>query len=342
MARKTKMNSLTSPELLAQVNPNNKRLKEDFITYLRSMRRSEGTISQYSSDIDIFWVWNLQNNGNKDFAKISKRDYVAYQNWLVNVNENSPARVRRLKAAISSMSNFVEAILDDEEEFANFRSAIRKVESPANVKVREKTVFSDDMLEGLLNTLVEKKQYEKACMLALAMGSGRRKAELTRFKVSYFDESNIMYGSLYKTPEKVKTKGRGTGKFIHCYTMAKIFQPYLNMWIEERSRLGISSEWLFPNPANPAEHIPESTMNSWATSFSKIMNMDFYWHAVRHYTTTHMLRLGLPSEVVQQLFAWDSLEMVSVYDDRETEELFSKYFNEDGIVQVENKSISEL
>lgn len=336
------MNSLTSPDLLDQVNPNNKRLQDDFLNYMRSMQRSEGTIYQYSHDLDIFWVWNLQNNGNKDFSKISKRDYVAYQNWLVNTNGNSPARVRRLKATVSSMSNFVEAILDDEEEFMNFRSAIKKVESPANVKVREKTVFTDEMLETLLNVLVERKQYEKACMLALAMGSGRRKAELPRFKVSYFDDENIMYGSLYKTPEKIKTKGRGTGKYINCYTMSKIFKPYFDLWMKERERLGIKSEWLFPNPANTDEHIPVSTLNSWADSFSRMMGMSFYWHAVRHYTTTHLLRLGLPSEVVQQLFAWDSLEMVRVYDDRETEELFSKYFNEDGVVQVENKSIIDL
>lgn len=47
MPRKTKMNDLTSPELIAQVNPGNARLKQDFIDYLRSMQRSPGTINGY-------------------------------------------------------------------------------------------------------------------------------------------------------------------------------------------------------------------------------------------------------------------------------------------------------
>ncbi len=106
MPRKTKQNEITSPELLNQVNPDNVRLKQDFIAYLQSVQRSPKTIAGYSNDIDIFWVWNLQNNGNKFFPKISKRDYAAYQHWLINENGNSPARVRRLKSAISSLSNY--------------------------------------------------------------------------------------------------------------------------------------------------------------------------------------------------------------------------------------------
>lgn len=69
MPRKTKQNEITSPELLNQVNPDNVRLKQDFIAYLQSVQRSPKTIAGYSNDIDIFWVWNLQNNGNKFFLK---------------------------------------------------------------------------------------------------------------------------------------------------------------------------------------------------------------------------------------------------------------------------------
>ena len=36
MGRKTKQNHLTSPELLEQVNPENLRLLDDFLDYLKS------------------------------------------------------------------------------------------------------------------------------------------------------------------------------------------------------------------------------------------------------------------------------------------------------------------
>ena len=222
MPRKTKQNDITSPELLQKINPSNMRLKQDFLAYLQSIQRSPGTIAGYSNDLDILFVWNYQYNNDKDFIKISKRDWAAYQNWLINVNQNSPARIRRLKAAASSLSNYISNILDDEEEFKDFRPVVRKIENPALQKVRKKTVWEDEELENLLSDLTEKKQYEKACALALAMYSGRRKAELCRFKVDDFKEENLVCnGALYKTSEPIRTKGFGLGKYIYCYTLAK-------------------------------------------------------------------------------------------------------------------------
>lgn len=194
MPRKTKQNDITSPELLRQVNPDNMRLKQDFLDYLRSVQRSPKTIAGYDNDIDIFWVWNLTHNNNKFFPKITKRDYASYQSWLINENGNSPARVRRLKSTISSMSNFVANMLDDEDEFKDFRSVVRKVENPAMQQVRKKTVWSDEALDELFGRLTESGQHKKACAVALAMCSGRRKAELCRFRVDDFREENLVCG----------------------------------------------------------------------------------------------------------------------------------------------------
>jgi len=96
LSRKTQQNTITSPELLAQVNAENTRLLEDFVTYMRSVQRSDRTINGYINDIHIFFVWNLLNNKNKFFVEITKRDIIAYQNWLISTNKNSPSRVRRL------------------------------------------------------------------------------------------------------------------------------------------------------------------------------------------------------------------------------------------------------
>lgn len=340
MARKTQQNSITTPELLEKVNPENKRLLDDFVTYLKSIQRSEKTIKGYINDIEIFFVWNLQNNRNKFFTEISKRDVISYQNWLINENKNSPARVRRLKAALSSMSNYIENILDD--EYQGFRSIIKKVESPVNQPVREKTVFSDEQLDLLLDELVKRKRYDQACMLALAMCSGRRKSELVRFKASYFTDENIVCGSLYKTPEKVKTKGRGLGKFIYCYVLSAKFKPYLDLWIDEKEKRGIQSEWIFPSDGEPSEQMSPDTLNSWALTFTKILNMDFYWHSIRHYFTTHLARLGLPDSIIQEIVGWDSADMVKIYKDISADEQLEKYFDENGIKQVKETALSDL
>lgn len=338
MPRKTQQNDITSPALLSQVNPDNMRLKNDFIAYLQSVQRSPKTIAGYENDIDIFWVWNLQHNENKFFPKISKRDFAAYQHWLINENGNSPARVRRLKSAISSMSNYVENILDDEDEFKGFRSSIKKIENPAMQQVRKKTIWEDDELDALLDKLSVDGQYKKACALALAMCSGRRKAELCRFSIDDFKDDNLVCGgALYKTSEPIQTKGFGLGKYIYCYTLAKKFKPYFDAWISDREEKGIDSKWLFPSVNNQNEQMSETTLNSWANTFSRITGKDFYWHSLRHYFTTHLAKLGLPDNIIQDIVGWDSADMVRIYKDISAEEQISQYFDENGEVKADAK-----
>lgn len=342
MGRKTVMNDLTTPEEIAAYNSENRQLKEDFLEYLRSTQRSPGTLKGYNSDLDIFFVWNMKYNGDKSFVNLTKRNIVAFQNWLITENKNSPARVRRIKSALSSFSNYIENICDDEYE--NFRPIIRKIENPVNTAVREKTVLTREQLDYLLDTLVNQGNEQIACCIALAAFSGRRKSELVRFKVSYFDESNVYLGSLYKTPEKIKTKGRGLGKYIYCYTLKHDFQPYLNLWLEKRARLGIENEELFVvkhgNGYTPAT---DQTVSGWAEQCERILGVPFYMHSLRHFFTTQLsAEKNLPDEVIKKLVGWDSLEMVSLYKDVDIEEELGKYFDENGVKTVEQGSITSL
>lgn len=343
--RTTVYNNITSPEKLAQVNQDNLELEKDFLEYLGSIDRSKGTIKQYQANLHVFWCWNLENNKNKHFVDLSKREIAKFQSHAINVWQWSPKRIRTVKATISSLSNYIEAILDDEYE--DYRPIVRKIESPADESVRVKTVFQMEDLQPLLDELVNREEYMKACVLALAMYSGKRKAELTRFKVSYFDDLNLICGgALYKTPEKMVTKGRGQrGKLLDVYTLAKPFKPYLDLWLEERNKLGISSEWLFPKYKDGKwidEHIDPSLLDSYAKTFSNILNKPLYFHSLRHAFTTYLLEQNLPENVVQMIQGWSSSDMVRVYDDRSGDSQLEKYFGSDGIKQITQKELSDL
>lgn len=241
------------------------------------------------------------------------------------------------------MSNFIENILDEEEEYSGYRAVIRKIESPVKEEVREKTIFEPEELRRLLDYLVDQKKYMQACVLALAMYSGRRKSELPRFKVSYFNEENIFLGSLYKTPEKVKTKGRGSrGKMLDLYVLKREFDPYLKLWLEERKEKGIISEWLFPSPNNPSEPIKPECLDNWVGAYTKFLGKDFYWHSLRHFFTTQCFKANLPSSVIQEIIGWESADMCNLYNDTTTEETLAQYFDENGIKDIQQKSLSDI
>lgn len=344
--RTTVYNKITSPERLAQVNPKNIELGKDFLDYLISIDRSKKTVSSYENDILIFWCWNLEHNNNKFFTELTKREVAKFQNYAMNTWGWSPNRVRRVKSTLSSMSNYIENILDDEPEFQGYRPIIKKIENPVKKEVRDKTVFTDEQLTFLLDKLIDEEKFAQACMLSLAMNNGRRKAELPRMKVSYFTDDNIIYGSLYKSPEPIVTKGRGSnGKSLTIFTLCKPFKPYLDLWLNYREEHGITSQWLIPRCINGEytdEQVPITMMDSWAETFTRILGVPFYWHSLRHYFTTACSKSGLPDDVIRMLIGWESNDMVTLYKDVSIDEEFGKYFGEDGIKQVEQKSITDF
>lgn len=346
--RSTVYNEITSDEKIKLINEDNKQLEEDFLEYLSSTDKSMGTIKQYKANLHIFWCWCYEYNKNKFFIEITKREAIKFQNHALNEWKWSPKRIRTVKATLRSLENYIVKILDD--EFPNYKRIWSEIESPTDEAVRTKSVLQMEDIEWLLNALVEKQDYIRACMLALAIFSGKRKAELTRFKASYFDDANLICGgALYKTPEKMRTKGKGQrGKMLDVYILAKPFKPYLDLWLGKRKELGITSDWLFPKYKDGNwldEHIEISTMDSWARTFNTMLGKIekvWYFHCARHFFTSYLLEQNLPENVVQNLQGWASSDMVRIYDDRSNESQFEKYFGAGGINQVESKGLSDL
>lgn len=325
--RKTVYNTgLTTPEKIAGINKKNMELLNDFLDYLKSIARAETTIKNYKADLLIFFCWCEDYLDNKYFVNLTKREIARFQNQALNEWRWGSNRIRTVKAAISSLSNFIENILDDEIE--GYKSIVRKIESPPKATVREKTVYTNDEIEYLINELVRRKEYDKACFVALAAYSGRRKSELLRFRVDDFSEDKLVCdGSLYRS-SPIKTKGRAGGKFIHCYTLAKKFKPYFGLWMNFRKENAIDSEWLFPKKDNPEEQMRPSTVDGWSDEFTKISGKDFYIHCLRHRFCTSLSEAGVPDSVIQSIVSWDSADMVRLYNDRSDEDLIGAYFKD--------------
>ena len=340
MGRTTVYNDITSEEKISKINPKNKDLMNDFLDYLVSIDRSPNTISQYKSDLLIFFCWNIENNDNKYFIELTKREVAKFQKYAMTEWKWSSNRLARVKSCLSSMSNYIENILDDEIE--NYRSIIRKVESPVKQPVREKTIITDQEVDDVLNELVKDKKYSIACAFALAAFSGSRKSELLRFKVSYFDDENIMPdAALYKTPEPIKTKGRGSqGKALTKYTLLD-FKKYLDLWLNEKKNKGYAeSEYIFTNVDGDVYSI--STLDSYAKVITKYLGKPFYFHSLRHQLVSRFFRIGLPTDIIQEFNGWSSGEMASIYNDNQASDSFGKFFTSEGIKGTESKGLADL
>lgn len=345
MSRFTVYNNIVTSEKLEQVNPDNLELGEDWLEYLQSIDRSPQSVAAYRNDLKIFWVWNSEFNKNKFFPDLTKREIAKFQNYALNTWGWSPNRIRRVKSCLSSLSNYIENVLDDDEQFENFKPIIRKIENPVKEAVREKTILPDNEVDKLLEILVERKEYQAACIVAIAAYSGMRKSELLQMKVKYFGEDHFIYDAMWKT-DKIRTKGFGKlGKPLNKFILYGA-KPYLDLWMNERNENGIESEWLFitrtKNEDKTYTYHQRKDTSSWVEEFTEILGVDFYFHCMRHYTCTKLHRMNLPSHVIQEFFGWSSSEMLKIYNDLTAEDEFEKYFDKEGIKEVKQGALSDI
>lgn len=344
MTRKTVYNhNLVTLEKWEQVNKENKDLMSEFLDYKRNTGKSEETIYQYSSQLKIFFVWLLDNAKNKEFVNITKRDLIKFQGYCLNTLGHSPNRVKSIRSAISSLSIFIESILD--EDFPDFRNIVNKIEPPTKATVREKTILSFEQCLEVCDKLYDESKYQLSAFLAVAIHSGMRKQELTRLLVKDFTcDKIIIYNSFYKTsPIKLKgDKNKKDNKLVwnKC-------DKYLNKWLEYRVENNIECDYLFCRKTDKGyEKMLVSTVNSFITSLNKYFDTHIYAHSFRHLFSTHLLRSGVPADIVQVLLSHNDVSTtLNFYDDREKDESLSKFsdFFSGKIDKVENKtSLTDL
>lgn len=327
MARKTVYNDDLSKEWQI-VNEKNRKLLTEFIRYCAANDKSPQTRAQYEAQLKIFFCWNYRENDDKFFVDIKKRELVSFFGWGREIGW-SPCRLASLRAALSSFSNYIERILD--EDYPTFRNIVKVLEPIHIEPVREKTIIDKDDIMAGVEHLVELKEYQYACFLALLFSSGMRKAEVAQMKVAYFtSEQKIVFNGLaYETP-KIRTKGHGQqGKQVPRRVFRESFDKYLALWLAERERLGITDEALFVIKG-AAGYIPAKTTNftHWIAKIGELIGVEsLYCHSLRHAFTTYLKRQNYPSDVVQKIQSWSSADMVARYDDRSESEELDDFFH---------------
>lgn len=316
MARKTFRKIITTDDVLSQVLLENKDLATRFLKH-SSGTLSPKTVNVYGSNLDIFFAWNVLENGNKPFVKIKKLELSNFFNYITEELGVGSSRWNNIRSTISMLSKFVVKFYD--EDFPDFKPAVLSViDSAPKEQRREKTVLSDEQVENLLAHLVETDS-QQACWIALAICSGARIAELLRFEVDLIDVNRHAFGDLFlETTKAIKTKGRGkAGKMLHKYILREKFLPYYETWLKDRAEIlkrnKVESNSLFiKSDGSPATQI---TAQGWTKEFEQFLGVDVYMHSFRHYFVTLLSRKNIPYHLIQYIVGWSDMSMVQVYDD---------------------------
>ena len=324
MPRKTFRKVITNNTILKNMNRNNVKFMERFLKNF-STKRSPKTIIAYRSDLNIFFAWNYLQNEDKDFIKIKKIDLMDFFDYGVLELKWSSQRYSRIHSCLSSFSTWIERTYD-EDEIGNFRNLLPYIDKPTKSAVRPKTVLTTEQIDTLFEELDKQGRVQEQCLLSLAINSGARLSELARFTIDLIDENNTAFDGLFlETTREIQTKGRGVnGKMLIKYILKDNFLPYYKKWLVKREEFlkenQVENDSLFvvmrgANKGNPAS---ADNLKGWISSWSKILNIDMYPHALRHRQITEFKRMGLEDDLIVALTGWaegSGHTMISVYND---------------------------
>lgn len=250
-----KGDKIYSDETWAKVSKENKMIVDDYVLEMKSKRKSDGTIYQYTADIKMFLCWLHDNEITKSLLSLKKRDF---RHFFLEMGEKgtSAARINRVQCSIR---NLLEFCTSDDDEYEDYEiNAMRAIKGLPKEKVREIHFIKNEHVEAMLEKLIGQGKYQRALYLALSYESAGRRNELAQVLKHDFLEGN-------RTNEVVGKRGK---KFkLRYFNRSK---EIAKMYLEERGEDNIESLWTIGtgDQKRAAEY---QTLYSWALSLRKTL-----------------------------------------------------------------------
>ena len=315
--RETFRKQITTPDLIEKINPENQWLVDKYLKNFAT-KRSPNSVVAYKSNFNIFFVWNLLHNDNKNFTEIKKFEMQEFFDFALTELKWSPNRYSQVYSSLSELSKFIEKLYD--EKYPNFRNLLVYIEKLPKENVRKKSVFKKEDLDNLMTWLGENNYVDEQCLLATIMASGARVSELVRFTTDMIDLTHTAFEGLFlETTKEMKVKGRGVNaKEIPRYLIKDLFVPYYEKYLPIREEImkknNQDHHFLFVK-TNNGEPATTDTIRSWMEKWDKALPQHWYPHSGRHFWTSYLIGIGVEKQLVQELQNWSSDALVDIYND---------------------------
>lgn len=326
--RRIQINRYNTKEKWKKVNEDNKKIVKEYMEYASATDKSQATREVYLHNLQLFFVWVMEERDNIFFTELTKRDYMGWLSYLIDKQKLSPSRVRQMRSTISSLSNFCEDILadDGDKRFLNYRNLVLKIPAPALTYVREKTFLSDEQINKLLDWLEKDKNWRECLYVALSFVTGCRKGEIVQFNRSDFTEATLKNG-VYTTSIK-RGKGRGrAGKPRRFYVPAELIDRYLKPYLAERKD---NKDHLFVSKFKGEwKCVSANIFNSWCSKYSEYLGVPVYPHCYRGSIATVLKNRGKDLTNIQTLLDHESIETTAIYVKKDEESDIINLFREE-------------
>lgn len=189
-------NNFYTPELWAQVNKENKRILDDFLSEYKQRKMSKGTIDGYYHDLRIIFIYILKELDNRCILELNKKNFRGLSLYFTEECGMPPARTNRLKSAVNSMLTFCEE--DDDYDYEiNYAKKVKGIPRTRVKDDEDDFFFTFEEFIKVRDILVEKGRLQDAVLWSIGFDSAGRKNELFQIEkhgLTEHNKTNIVVG----------------------------------------------------------------------------------------------------------------------------------------------------
>ena len=311
---------------------------EEYLT--NSTQLSLDTIKSYRSNLMIWFNYVRTNLKNKPQTEIKSRDYLFFQNWLINMNHSS-SDIKNKRAAVSSLNNYIVMFYSDvHEKFHNF--IVRGMPQPEKSFVNEKKPPNKEEIAKLLAELERREEWQKIAYVRFTYETGCRRGESLQLlkevlnyepvikdkKFKLEDGTETTKTITYYVTHKIRCKGKGKSGKIRKFKFSQDTMNALKKWNEIRGEDDCEFMFVAKN-SKDCRQISESSLNVWCSKlFANIIGRRIHPHIFREAISTNsVVEDGKDIKTVQKLLGHNNVSTTEIYvirDDNEddTDDLF--------------------
>lgn len=318
-------------EEIKQCNDFNQRIIKEYIE--NGAELAVETKKQYKSGLQI-WIRYIKDYlNNKPIYEIKAKEFMRYQNWLLNYDLGESA-VRIKRSCISTLNSYI--MFAYEDEYPTFRNFVTKqVKIPQLGDVYEKVPLTPDEYRNLCTELERRKEWEKIAYLKFTYFTACRRAESIQLlkevvnykpvtkKVKVKDEDgNVqeMEVSTYFT-HKIRCKGKSKAGEIRRLQFNQETTDAIKKWLEIRG--DDDCPYVFARKGKNGIYVQRSKtgFNYWCSHlFTEIVGRRVHPHLFRESRATNLVvHSGKDLETAQKLLGHKSSDTTKIYVIRDDE-----------------------
>lgn len=281
-----------SDEKWDKVNPENKYIMEEFIA--SKINLSPNSEYQYTQAVKIFFIWVMENAGNKPLYKLRSIDISRYQRWMLD-NELNAGTVRFRISVLSSMCKILKNINRDVEEWKNFQNIVVDVDRAKGAKKHEKQPLTMEEMDLLRKHLKEKEEWQKLAYLELSYSTGARIGAIMSLRREIAEAiPNKVNGKTFYFTHEVREKGEGRAGEVRKLSFSEEAMQSVKKWLEHRKEIygEDDCEYLFvtKNKVDGVKQLSKNTFNYWCSKhFTEVIGRRVHPHLFRSTRATHLV-----------------------------------------------------